>query len=174
MAKTLLTSSSLGTVTTDVDTRGQEILTLIATYIPGFVGRFYGYQTIGRIDIAFPAIFVEPMTVDFKMITTGKFELWISYMIEWYILENNATDAVTLCTYAADALKKLFSNNALGDLGNTNPPSNKFKNNPGFWVYSEMETIEIGRSLRNPTPQNNDRFMRAGRMQFRIQDYVTA
>jgi hypothetical protein len=167
-----LTTSGLGAFVTDIETKGQQILTLVKTYIPGFMGRYYGYQNIGKTDIAFPAFFVEPMTVDFKMVTTGKTELWIEYMLEWYILENSPADAVTLCTYIADALKKLFSNNALGDVGSGN--TNKFKNNPGFWIYSEMLSIEIGRSLRNPTPQSQDRYMRAGRMRFKVQDVFVA
>jgi hypothetical protein len=157
---------------TDIETKGLQILSLIETYIPGFVGRYYGYKNIGRSDVSFPALFVEPMSVDFKMITTAKHEIWITYMLEWYILENNSSDAVTVCTYAADALKKLFSNNALGDIGSGN--TNKFKNNPGFWIYSEMQNIEISRSLRNATPQGEDRFMRAGRMRFRVQDTFVA
>lgn len=170
--RTLTVSSSLAAFSTHIETNGQEILTLVKTYIPGLVGRYYGYQNIGRADLSFPALFIEPMLIDYKMVTTGKTELWITYMLEWYILENNPTDAVSLCTYVADALKKLFSNNALGDIGSGN--TNKFKNNPGFWIYSEMQNIEIGRSLRNPTPQNQDRYMRAGRMRFKIQDVVTA
>ena len=169
--KTLLTQG-LGTFATDVETKGQQILDLIGQYIPGLVGRYYGYRNIGRSDITFPAVFVEPMTIDFKMVTTGKTQLWIEYMIEWYILDNRPEDAVSLCTYAADALKKLFSNNALDDIGSGN--TNKFKNNPSFWIYSEMQNIEIGRSLRNPTPQSGDRYLRAGRMRFKVQDVFTA
>ena len=156
------------TPTTDIETKGQAIITLVKTYIPGLVGRYYGYQNIGRKDISFPAFFVEPMNVDFKMVTTGKYHLFIIYMLEWYIVDNNSSDAVTLCTYAADALKKLFSNNALGNL------NNQFKAYDPYWIDSEMMSIEIGRSLRNPTPQSNDKYLRAGRMRFQVQDVFVA
>lgn len=174
MAKTISTTL---TVKNYIDDKAQAILSLIATYIPGFVGRYYGFRQIGSQEkpVSFPAIFLEPLSEDARMITTGKFELKIVYTLWFFVLDNSPEDALTLITSAAEALTKLFSNNALGDLGSGN--TNKFKaytdgNGTVQWIDSEMTPVDISRSFVDAVPNSQARFMRAGSMRFEIQDVV--
>lgn len=173
MSKTIATSLN---VTNEIDIRGRAILDLIATYIPGFVGRYYGFRQLGSNEtpIAYPAIFVEPAGEDLRMITTGKFHLKITYNIWFFIVDNSPDDTLTLVTSCAEALAKLFSNNALGDLSTAG--TNKFKaysvGSTVYWIDSEMTPIELSRSFVDAIPNSNARFMRAGNMRFEIQDVV--
>jgi hypothetical protein len=153
------------------------LLDLIKTYIPGFVGHYYGFRQIGdqQNPISFPAVFVEPTSEDLRMITTGKFQLKIVYNIWVFVVDNSPDDALTLITSGMEALGKLLSNNALGDIGSGN--SNKFKaytdsNNTVFWIDSEMTPIEISRSFVDAIPNSQARFMRVGMMRFEILDVV--
>lgn len=171
MSKTIPTTL---TVVNEFNVRGQQILDLIKTYIPGFVGRYYGFRPLGSNDISYPAIFIEPSSQVPTMISTGKYHLKITYNIYWFVIENDPAAIVTLAASAAEALIKLFSNDALGDLQTANPPTNKFKANAGYWLDSEMTLVEISNSFINATPNNKgtDQFMRAGIMRFEIQDVV--
>lgn len=174
MAKTIATTL---TVKNEMDLRGQALLALIVQYIPDFVGRYYGFRQIGdqQNPISFPAVFVEPTSEDAKMTTTGKYLLLITYTIWVFVVDNSPEDCLTLITSAMETLAKLFSNNALGDLGSGN--TNKFKaytagDGTVYWIDSEMTPIEISRSFVDAIPNSSARYMRAGMMRFVIQDVV--
>ncbi len=173
MAKTI---ASTLTVTNEMDVRGRAMLDLIGTYIPGFVGRYYGFRQIGSMEkpVSFPALFIEPVSEDAKMVTTGKYEIRIVYNIYFFVIDNSSEDVLTMITSAAESLAKLFSNNALGDLGSGN--TNKFKaysvGSTVYWLDSEMTPIEISRSFIDAVPNNQGKFMRAGMLRFEIQDVI--
>ena len=86
------------------------------------------------------------------------------YNIYWYVVSNNSTDIVSLSTFCAEALIKLFSNDALGTI------SNQYKAHDGFWINSEMKSVELSQTYINAVPQNFGKYMRAGVMRFEVQD----
>jgi hypothetical protein len=161
---------SLLTITNEFDVRGKAIRDLIASYIPGIAGRYYGFRNLGDTDVNFPAIMVEPYLQDAKMVSLGKFDLRLTYNLFFFVKDNDPEQVVTLATSLAESLIKLFSNNALGDLS-TNF-TNQFKAYSGYWLDSEMSTVEISRSYVSATPNDQVGYMRAGLMRLTIQDVV--
>ncbi len=166
MARTIQTDGI--TVINETDRRGQRILDLIKQYIPGFVGHYYGFRTIGDNQISFPAIFVEPVSQTPKMVSTGKYFITWSYNIYFYVVDNNPEDVTTLISSGAEALVKLFSNNALGTL------SNEFKADNGFWLDSEFKSVELSSTFINAVPNDlsGQQYMRAGVARFIIEDQL--
>ena len=159
------------TVINETDLRARAILNLISTYIPGLTGRYYGFRSLGSNDLSFPCVMVEPDSQNPAMLTTGKYHLRFNFSIFWFVYDNNAADVVTLATSVGEALVKLFSNDALGDLQTSNPPTNRFKQYSGFWLTSEMTSVEISRTILNAYP-NRAKYMRAGIMRLMVEDVV--
>jgi hypothetical protein len=159
------------TVVNETDLRGQAILNLIKTYISGLSGRYYGFRSLGSNDLSFPAVMVEPDSQNPAMLTTGKYHLKFNFSIFWFVYDNSPENVITLCTSVEEAMIKLFSNDALGDLQTANPPTNRFKQYPGFWLTSEMTSVEISRTILNAYP-NRARYMRAGILHLMVEDVV--
>jgi hypothetical protein len=155
----------------ETDIRGRALLDLISFYIPEFSGHYYGFRSLGSHDITFPAVFVEPDGQSPKMITTAKWHIKWQFSIYWFFYNNSPEDIVSLTTSGQEALVKLFSNNALDDLQVSNPPSNKFKTYPGYWLTSEMKSVEISRTILNAIP-NRSKYMRAGIMRLEVEDIL--
>jgi len=154
------------TVTNDVDVKGEAIAALIKTYYKGFVK--YGFRSIGtHPENSYPCFFVQPKKDDPKMAATGKFEDWYTYGIYWYVRENLHEDCNQSCTYLGAFMKKLFSNNALGDLQTTN--SHQFMAYSPYWIDSEMGSIDFSVPYVNPDGRGN-KLEQAGRMILRVQD----
>ena len=166
--RTIVPSSSM-TVVNETDLRGQAILALIKQYVPGFTGTYYGFRPFGADDLSFPCVMVDVVNQKPKMVSTGKYHLKFTYDIWFFVIDSSPEDVVTLTTSGMEALIKLFSNNALGDLGTAN--SRQFKLYPGFWIDSEMLDAQISRSLLSPLP-NKGKYMRAGWLRFEVQDVV--
>lgn len=157
------------TVVNELDVRGRAILALIAQYIPGFRGRYFGFKPTGDNDIVFPAIFVDPVDESPQLATTGKYEMKWGYDLIFFAVENNPEELATLISSCAESLVKLFSNNALTDIGSGN--TGKFKAYAPFWIGSEMSGVQISKAFQNPDP-NNPSLMRAGRMRLEIEDVI--
>lgn len=157
------------TVVNEFDVRGRAILALLGQYIPGFLGRYFGFKPLGDNDIQFPAIFVEPSDQIVSMIGTAKTEIKLTYDLYFYVVENNSEELATLISSCAESLIKLFSNNALSDIGSGN--TNKFKAYAGFWTNSEMSGVQVSKAFQNPN-QDGPSLMRAGRMRLEIEDFV--
>lgn len=169
MATTVPTSL---TVINETDVRGKALLALITQYM-GVAG-YYGFRSIGaqQNPVSFPCVMIDPIKQDLKMERLGKYTLKISYSIYFYCQESSPDAIVTQATDIGEIMAKLFSNNALGDLQNTNPPSNKFKTYPTFWLNSEMSEITWSTSFLNATPDQQQVYMRAGLIRFDIEDVV--
>jgi hypothetical protein len=163
------TLNSQLTVKNETDVRGQAILDLIGQYIPGFVGRYYGYRSLGSHDLAFPAVMLEPDNQIPQMLTTGKYHLKFTYSIYWFFYDNSPDDIVTLADLGAENLIKLFSNNALDDLDTLH--TNQFKQYSGYWLTSEILDVSTSRTILIDKP-NRPKLMRAGHMRIQIEDIV--
>lgn len=163
------------TVINEADVRGQALLALIRQYIT-FADGYYGFKPIGSSTIKFPVVFVEPKGQRAIMTGTAKFDLYWTFGIYWYVRDAKSQDCVTLCTFIGEALIKLFSNNALGDIGSV-PPSNKFFNyaNPSgglYWLKNEIKAIDYSVNYLDPEPAPNLRYERSGRMMVELYDLI--
>lgn len=163
------------TVVSEIDVRGRALLALILANI-SFTGSYYGFRPTGAdATIRYPAIFVEPKSEIARMTGTAKFELKFLYGIYWYVRGNSPEDVVSLSSWIGEALIKLFSNNALGDLGIANPPSNKYRNyaNTGggyYWLDSEM--IDVRFATAYLEGDAGAKYERMGRMMFQAMDLI--
>lgn len=163
------------TVVNETDIRGQALVALIAAHLN--VQTYYGFRSLGTIDAVFPCAMVEPVSQKAEMKRLGKYDIHIVYNIYFYLQESSPEAIVTQATFIAEALIKLLSNNALGDLQSANPPSNKFKQYPNpaggyYWLNSEMSDVKWSTSFINATPDNQQTYMRAGLVTFTIEDVV--
>ena len=165
-------------VTNETAIRGQAMLDLITQYIT-FADSFFGFHPLGsNPQIRFPVLFVEPKSQYADMdSTTAKFWIKITYAIYWYVRDEKADDCAKLSSFIAEALIKLFSNNALGDIGTANPPSNKFRNyaNPGgglYWLEAVIKSIDWSVNYLDPEVSPALRYERSGRMLVEIKDVI--
>jgi hypothetical protein len=159
--------------------RGKALVDLIALYIPWLRKVYYGHRPIGAEDIQFPCAMVEPTKALAEMYTTGKFDVKWTFQIYFYILQEDRDALIVQQSAVMEALIKLFSNNALDDMGETTDPdaiqprnSNRFKTYPGYWLNSEMRDMNFSSTFawsRNDRPK----WARAGLMVLELQDRVT-
>lgn len=164
-------------VVNETDVRGQALRDLIRTYIT-LPTTDYGFRSIGaNPGLVFPALFVEPKNQRPELEMTVKYTLRWTYGIYWYVRENTPKDAVARASFIGEALVKLLSNNALGDL-NSGTPTKRFRQYPNpaggyFWLDSEMSEIRWSTNYLNPDPQSHAaRYERAGRLMFQIEDII--
>lgn len=165
------------TVVSEVDVRGRALLKLITDNIAFPGGGSYGFRPIGdNPDLRFPCIFVEPKSVTPVMATTAKYDIKWVYAIYWYVRANTPEETVRVSGWISEALTKLLSNNALGDIDGAHVPSNKYKNyaNPAgglYWLNSEMLEIRFADTYMEGEA-GNTRYERAARMLFQIEDVI--
>lgn len=162
-----IATHGLGSFVDEIDKRGQAIVSLIPTYLTG-VAAYYGFRAIGAADLNYPCVFVEPAQVEPPMISTGKTHMKFAFDLWFYVIDNNPADVVTLQTSLAWSLVKLFSNNALGDVGSGN--TNQFKNYSGYWIYADTKSVQLSRTMRNPVDNSSGDYIRAGVMRLEIED----
>lgn len=162
-----IATHGLGTFVNEIDKRGLAIVDLITTYITG-VQAYYGFRPIGANDLTFPCVFVDPTVVDVPMVSTGKTTMKFTFDLYFYVIDNNPADVVTLCSSLAWELIKLFSNNALGDVGSGN--TNQFKNYSGYWIYADTKSVQLSRTMANPVANPTGDFIRAGVMRLELED----
>lgn len=163
------------TVKNETDIRGQALLALILQYIT--IQGYYGFRSLGSSDIAFPCIMIDPIMQKAEMKRLGKYDITITYNVYFYLQESSPDAIVSQATFIGEALIKLFSNDALGDLQSANPPSNKFKQYPNpnggyYWLNSEMSELKWSTSYINATPDNQQTYMRAGLLTLTVMDTV--
>ena len=159
------------TVTNYIDDKGRAILALIQNYMK-FQSFFYGFKPQGdNPDIIYPALFVEPKSEDPIIGSIGKFDVKILYAIYWYVRSNSVDEAVSLTGWIGSALKKLFSNNALGVIGSENPPQYRFKAYSGYWLNSQMLGIRYATTYLNAAAAGV-KYERAGRLMLEVQDVI--
>ena len=165
-------STNLTGVINETDVRGQAMVALIKKYLN--VQTYHGFQPLGdNPQFRYPCIFVEPAPGQVPdLATTGKYKLTINYVIYWFVLDNSAQDIVSLCTSIGENLIKLFSNNALNDLGTANPPSHNFRAYEPYWTDSNMKSVSYVPTLQNVIEQHSEKYMRRGRMQIEIETWV--
>lgn len=164
------------TVVNDVDVRGQAMVALIKQYI-GIQG-YYGFRSIGASEpsITLPCFMVDPKGERDKMVKLGKYRKQWDYSIYFYVSESSPDAIVTLASFVGEALVKLFSNNALGDLNGANTAKFKQYPNPGggyYWLNSEMTTLDWSSTFLSGA-QQGQKYMRAGIMRLTIEDDVIA
>ena len=160
------------TVTNEAAVRGKALADLIKEYIPGF-HVYYGFRNIGADTekISFPALFVDPEDVPDTMDSTGKTRIERVFDIMFFVLDNNPDDLLSLATSGMEALCKLFSNNALGDIASAR--TNKFKVYTPCWSNSEIRLAKIGRAIVNPGPTEKETYLcRVGWMKLAVIDRV--
>lgn len=152
-------ASNLSNVINETDVRGQAMQALIKKYLN--VNTYYPFTPIGdNPKVRFPAIFVQPLNQLPDLETTGKYHLRIAYAIFWYVLDNDAQDATSLSTSIMENLIKLFSNNALNDLGITVPPTHNFRAYEPFWTDSNWTArLRARPPLKNAVQGHNEEFM---------------
>ena len=98
------------------DFRGKAMRDLIKQYLN--LDTDYGQLLLTTPGLRFPHIFIDPRgNDDTKLVTVGgKYEIAITFMITWFVIDNSSQDVATMSTNIGEALKKLFSVNALGDI----------------------------------------------------------
>lgn len=165
MPKTI--ESSLA-VTDHTALRGHQVLALIANNIQGFSTKFYDWRSLGTSpDFTFPAVSVVPESVAPVMYTLGKWRTKFNFNIYWFCTENSLEVIPDYLTFVGWALKKLFSNNANGDL------SGQHKNEPNFWFNSELGAIRYGRIFINPDePTRGSKYAQVGMVPFMVEDQI--
>lgn len=128
-------NTNLTNVINETEVRGKAMRDLIKKYLN--IDVYYPFTPIGdRPELRFPCVFVQPLNQMPDLATTGKYELRLSYALFWYTYDNVAHDATALSTDIMENLIKLFSNNALNDLGVIVPPSHNFRAYEPFWTDS--------------------------------------
>ena len=153
-----------------VEKRGKALRDLIKLYLN--LDTDYGQLLLTTPGLRYPHVFVDPRgNDDTKLVTVGgKYQIEITYMLTWFVIDNSSQDVTTMATQIAEALKKLFSVNALGDIAGAH--TQQFCTYPTFWDYSEMGTISLPPSFPNPLSSNDtESWMRAGRMAFKTIEY---
>ena len=163
------------TVVNETDIRGQALVALIKSKLN--IQGYYGFRSLGAATppLTFPCFMVEPKGQRPTMDRLGKYRKQWDYIIYLYVTENSPEAIIGLCGFVGEALVKLLSNNALGDLNGAN--SSKFKQYPNpsggyYWLTSEMSSLEWSANYINATP--DIKYMRAGVLRFMIEDVVTA
>lgn len=145
-------------VVNEFDTMGNEIIALLRTNLTGMTG-YYGYRPFGSYDISYPCFMVEPINQKPAMLTTGKYEVHLTFQIYFFVTETNIDSLIRLQTYVAEAIIELFTNRF-------------YKTHPPYWSNSEMTDMYLSGNFKNATPQNSSTFMRAGRLTLDLIDVV--
>ncbi|SRR5229473_1477102 len=169
---TITIPSTLSALANDLDTSARAMRDLIQQKLT--VQAYYGFRSLGSTDplIAFPCVFVEPIGEKWEMVRLGKFRLTGQVELYWYCQESNQESIVSECLNIGSRLKKLFSNNALDDVGGAN--TNQYFQYPGYWLSCVMSSITYSTNFLNATSDNQNVLMRGGmaRLEVYITDFV--
>lgn len=153
-----------------VELRGKALRDLLKQYLN--LDTDYGQLLLTTPNLRFPHIFVDPRgNDDTKLVTVGgKYQIDITYMITWFVIDNSSQDVTTGSTRIGEAMKKLFSVNALDDMATAH--TQQFCTYGNFWQYSEMGAITMPPAFPNPLSANDtESWMRGARMAFKTIDY---
>jgi hypothetical protein len=143
---------------------------LITQYIGFFKKVYHGHRPIsaGQEKLIFPCVMIEPTMDRQEMITTAKTEWKGTYELWFYIVNNSRDGLVEQQTSAMNALLKLFSNNAKGDLL-TASKSDNFKIYSTFWYDSEIRNIQYSPTFSFQWA-DKAAYCRAGRFTIELSD----
>jgi len=155
MSNTIIsTTLNSGTIADLTQDKLDAIKGLIQTYIPGMANVSYGILLPGDENIKAPCVMLQPKSKTPKMYTTAKYHTTTQIDVMYYVGDDQPTSAVIKATNVGQIFEKLFSNNALGDLGSTN--SNNFKQYFPHWIDSEMSVAQFSQPYKywiNPGPK---------------------
>lgn len=157
-SKIAVSSAISARLVNEFDYMGGEILTLLKDNLTGMTG-YYGYRPFGSYDLTYPCFMVEPISQKPFMVTTGKYEIHLTFQVYFFVVETNLDALVRLQTYVAESIIEIFSNAF-------------YKDHPPFWVDSEMTDMYLSGNFKNATPQQTGQYMRAGRLTLDLMDVV--
>lgn len=123
--------------------------------------------------ITFPCVFLDLEPTDSlrqDMIGTAKTIVKFKVKLHFFVFQQSREDLLQRVLTIAEFYKKLFSNNALGDLQGGNPPSNKYIVDNGFWEKATILGIRIGKPFLSPTQSKAGGFGRGGEMVLELED----
>lgn len=166
MAEQTSIQTTLTGVGNQIDTLYQQLKGLFETYIPGIGNTYRGVISIGSEELKFPCILVQPVDDAVEQINSGKQQDWYTFDIYWYVCDSNWQATVKLSSDVGEILKKLFSNNALNDLGSAS--QRKFQVNPGYWIDSRMSVIRYAPPLIFDRP-DRPKYRTLGHFQLKLQ-----
>lgn len=160
--------------------RLEELIRVIRTAIT-FATAEIGHQWIGNPDLAFPALFVEfDADSSVQDVIGGPTHLVLGGEALMYVVGDDRTRMALQTTLAVDALRKLFSNNALGDVS-TPTATGRWRANdtplgappdPENRAWYEIETsFKVSRSMRF-TETEGRKLMRSIRMGYTMRSYA--
>lgn len=148
------------------------IETAITSHIPFFIAVYHGHRPISSDDIKFPCVMIEPVRADENLITVGKTEHKAEFTVYFYIVNNSRDGLIKMQSEAMNALLKLFSNNALGDL-QTATPTYKYKRwyttGEQYWIDSEIKSPEYSPTF-SFLLSDKEQFCRAGKLNLELTD----
>ena len=164
------------TVVNDTDVRGKAMRDLICQYITFPQKGNYGFRAEGPNPwIQYPSLFVEPKGLPkIEQVSLGHYDIKWTYAIYWYCRDNEAEQVVSQSAFIGQALIKLFSFNALDDLGAASTRQYQQYPNPSggyYWLDSDMLSVDFGTIFLDPKASGM-RFERAARMMFQIHDVI--
>lgn len=165
-------NSNLTSVVNETEVRGEAMRALIKQYLN--IDTYYSIRPVGDDpSLRFPCVFVQPLSQMPDLSTTGKYHLRLAYGIFWYCVDNVAADATSLSTSIMENLIKLFSNNALNDLGVVTPPSHNFRSYEPFWTDSNWSArLRARPPMRMALPGKNEQWMVFGGGAIEIESWV--
>lgn len=152
-------------VTNETGVRAQALADLVKQYVGEIKAAYMGHRPIGKDDLTFPCVMVDVVNAKAVMVTTGKYTCHWTVKLYYYIVSSNRDDLLVKQTEVMEALIKLFSNNALSD------GTNRFKTYPGYWLDSEMLSMEYSGTFAWEKPDRAD-FARAGLLTLELMDVI--
>ena len=150
----------------EIGDRQAEIIRIITYYIGGFKKAYTARLPLERMD--FPALVVQKARKIPIMRTNNIYEPDVYFSIFWYFTDDKIEIAEQKQREFGEALEKLFSNNALGDL-DTNP-SHKFIVNDPHWIDSNLTSVEYSPTLMADALKQS--FCMAGRAELKVTAYL--
>jgi len=146
MSTIIQTTLGGGTLVDQADSQIEAVRALIKTYIPGMANVQKGILLPGDELIKPPIIMLQARKPRPRMYTTAKFHTDRSIEFVFWVGNDNPEPATVLATNFGQIFEKLFSNNALADIGSTN--SNKFKQYQPYWINSEMSGMDYSPAFK--------------------------
>jgi hypothetical protein len=164
--------SNLTGVVDETTNRGQAMAQLIKQYLG--IQTKYGLQNLGdNPSLTLPILFVEPSPgYAPELSSTGKYQIILTFNLYWYVVDQSPEDIVSLCSSIGHNLEKLFSNNALNDLGTVSPPSHNFCSYEPNWTDVMKYSFRCLPTFKNPLSNPTAEWMRLGKGTVEIRTWI--
>jgi hypothetical protein len=161
-------------VINETDVRGLALRKLIDDHIK-FPQVRYGFRAEGGLPgLQYPSCFVEPKSSKAVQTALGKLKRYWTYAVYWYCRDNDVDQVITQSTFIAEAMVKLLSFDALGDLSTKATKLFQQYPNPAggyYWLDSTIVDIRYGTTFLDPKASGM-RFERAARMLVEMMDEI--